>query len=188
MIRQDSHNVTQLLTQARQGDPKAQSALVEVVYPKLKRIAERQMQRERAGHTLQATALVNEAYLELFDANTRDWEGRAHFFAYAATVMRHILVRHARDRNAKKRGGDRLRVSLTELEADGQREEDLIFLDAVLTELMEMDQRKGRLVELRFFGGLSIKEIAEVMGLSTSSVNKDLRAARGWLFHQMKNE
>lgn len=183
-----SHDITEMLGRLDRGETRTAQQLLDLVYPRLKQIAERQMRQERASHTLQATALVNEAYLELFDAHERNWESRAHFFAYAASVMRHILVRHARSRNAKKRGGDQLRVTLEGLAEDGASAVDLISLDAVLTQLAQLNERQARLVELRFFGGLSIKEIASVTHLSTATVNKSLRAARGWLYHQLRDD
>ncbi|MFK7957317.1 MAG: ECF-type sigma factor [Lysobacterales bacterium] len=181
-------NVSQLLSLVQQGEPNATERLTRMVYPRLKQMARRQMHGERSNHTLQATALVNEAYLELFESGQRNFSNRAQFFAYAAAVMRHILVRHARAKSAAKRGGKHVQITLSEAIAAIQSDVDLISLDAVLTDLTDMDPRKGRLVELRFFGGLTIEEIAEVEGLSTSSVNKDLRAARGWIFHQIQGE
>lgn len=179
--------ITQLLDSARKGDARAEAQLVDVVYPRLKQIAKKQMRGERAGHTLEATALVNEAYLELFKSGERSWENRTHFFAYASSVMRHILVHHARGKSTQKRGGDRLRVTLDDFFEENQNEEDLIALDEALVELSSLDKRQAKLVELRFFGGLTVQEIASVMELSTSSVNKQLRAARGWLFHFLKD-
>jgi len=181
-----SNNITQLLRQYQTGDKKAEGQLVDEVYPKLKQIAQRQMNQERKSHTLQATALINEAYLELFQSKHRCWHSRNEFFAYTSSVMRHILVNHARTKNAKKRGGDFLKVTLHDL-PDSTKEDDLLMLDEALTKLSNLDKRKSEIVELRFFGGLTIEEITQVVGLSISAVNKELKAARGWLFHKMKD-
>lgn len=175
--------VTQLLRQARSGDDGARSLVVNLIHGELHDIAHRQMRNER-GLTLQATGLVNEAYLELFGKQAGAWEDRNHFFAYAATVMRHILVREARRRQAKKRGGDQLRVTLEGLPAE-QREEDLLALDAALDVLTELDPRKGRIVEMRYFGGLTIDEVCAVENLSPATIHKDLKAARGWLYAEL---
>lgn len=145
------------------------------------------MHLENSGHTLQATALINEAYLELFKSTQASWDTRNDFFAYAATVMRHILVNHARSKKAQKRGGDLLKITLFDLPDMNQKEEDLISLDNALDKLAEMDKRKSNIVVLRFFGGLSIEEITQIVSLSVSAVNKELRAARGWIYHEMKN-
>lgn len=180
------NDITQLLEQVHIGNKDAEGQLVNVVYPKLKHIARKQMSNERAGHTLQATALINEVYLELFKSADRSWDTRNDFFAYAATTMRHILVNHARKKNTQKRGGDLLQVTLIDLPSKDQKEDDLIALDEALSKLVKIDERKSKIVELRFFGGLTIEEIAQVLELSVSSVNKELKAARGWLFHKMK--
>ena len=140
--------------------------------------------RGERHQTLQATGLVNEAYLELFGPGGGDWEDRNHFFAYSATVMRHILVREARRRQAAKRGGGQLRVTLEGL-AGEQFADDLIALDEALEKLAHIDERKSRLIELRYFGGLNIKELCALEGRSPATVHKDLKAARGWLFHEL---
>jgi RNA polymerase sigma factor (TIGR02999 family) len=181
-----SNNITQLLEQVQLGDQQAEQQLVDVVYPKLKQIASKQMSLENSGHTLQATALINEAYMELFKFAKASWGTRNDFFAYAATVMRHILVNHARSKKAQKRGGDLLKVTLHDLPDMNQKEEDLLSLDNALDKLAEMDERKSKIVVLRFFGGLSIEEITQIVSLSVSAVNKELRAARGWIYHEMK--
>lgn len=175
--------VTQLLRQARAGDDSARSRVVDLIHGELHGIAQRQMRSER-NVTLQATGLVNEAYLEMFGKRDGAWEDRNHFFAYATTVMRHILVREARRRQAKKRGGDQLRVTLEGLPAE-QRAEDLIALDIALNALTQMDSRKGRIVELRYFGGLTIDEICAVENLSPATVHKDLKAGKGWLYAEL---
>ncbi len=175
--------VTLWLHEARGGDAEARERVLDVIHGELRSIAHRQIRDERQL-TLQATGLVNEAWIELFGQPGSHWENRSHFFAYAATVMRHILVREARRRQAKKRGGDQLRVTLEGLPAE-QREEDLIALDDALVALTELDSRKGRIVEMRYFGGLTIDEICAVENLSPATVHKDLKAARGWLYHEL---
>ena len=178
-----SQAVTQWLREARSGDVEARERVLHVIHGELRSIADRQMRDERQL-TLQATGLVNEAWIELFGQSGSHWESRNHFFAYAATVMRHILVREARRRQAKKRGGDQLRVTLEGLPAE-QREEDLIALDDALVALTALDSRKGRIVEMRYFGGLTIEEICTVEELSPATVHKDLKTARGWLYHEL---
>lgn len=175
--------VTQLLGQARSGDEQARERVVDLIHGELRAIADRQMRGERAI-TLQATGLVNEAWIELFGRQGSHWEDRQHFFAYAATVMRHILVREARRRQAGKRGGGQLRVTLEGL-PEAQKEDDLIALDAALDRLAELDPRKGRMVVMRYFGGLSIDELCAVESLAPATVHKDLKAARGWLFREL---
>jgi len=182
-----SKNITQLLERVNNGDGVAEKQLADLIYPELKQIAVRQMSRERQGHTLQATALINEVYLELFRNTQPSWDSRNDFFAYASTVMRHILVNHARRKKAQKRGGDLVQVTLVDVPGEGQKEDDLVALDDALTKLARIDQRKRKIVEMRFFGGLTLDEIAQITGLSLSSVNKELKAARGWLFHKMKD-
>jgi len=169
------------------GNKNAEDQLVEVVYPKLKQIAVMQMNNEPPGHTLQATALINEVYLELFNKTQHSWDTRNDFFSYAATTMRHILVDHARSKKAKKRGGDLLQVPLIDLPEEFQEEVNLIALDEALTKLSKFNSRKSKIVELRFFGGLTIEEISQIVKLSISSVNKELKAAKGWLFLKMKD-
>lgn len=164
------------------GEKDALSHLVPLVYEELHRLAQNYLRRERPDHTLQATALINEAYLRL-NGNTRiEWQNRSHFVGVAAEIMRRILVDHARTRNAEKRGGDLQRVSISVAERsseDGQW--DLELLDDALSRLTKMDERKGRLVELRFFGGLSNPEIAEIIGVSVKTVERDWMMARAWL-------
>lgn len=183
-MNQSPHGITQLLTESRNGDRAARARLTKLVYDELKRIANVQMRRERGANTLQATALVNEAYLELFSGKLPDFNDRTHFFAYAATVMRHILVHSARRRQALKRGGGLLQVTLNDL-PDPQKDHQLLDLDAALDRLAAVDERKARIVELRFFGGLSIEEIGTVADLAPSTVHRELHAARGWLFRTL---
>ncbi len=179
--------ITQLLVAWQSGDRRALDALVPVVYDELRRLAHRSMRRERAGHLLQTTALVNEAYLNLVGARGVNWRDRAHFFAICAKLMREILVHHARARDARKRGGGFRQVSLDEsalyAPAPGA---DLLDLDDALTALASLDERKGRVVEMRFFGGLTLDEIGEVLQVSTDTVARDWDFARTWLYHRMR--
>jgi RNA polymerase sigma factor (TIGR02999 family) len=174
--------VTQLLAAWRQGDALARDRLVQAIYPQLRAIADRQLARERSGHTLQPTALVNEVYLRLSGVERIDWQDRAHFACVAARLMREILVDHARRRNAAKRdGGERL--SLTQVDLAGDSSElDLACLDSALTQLEALDADKGRIVELRYFGGLTIEETSQALAMSPATVKRHWQAARTWLF------
>lgn len=168
------------------GDREALEKLTPRVYRTLRRIAGRYMRDEREGHTLQATALVHEAYLELVDITNVDWQHRAHFFAISAQIMRNILLDRARRRLAVKRGGDAERVNLDELPDIGMgRARELIVLDDALNALEKMDARKARVVEMRFFGGLSVDETAEVLAVSPETVMRDWKFARSWLQAQI---
>ncbi len=175
--------VTQLLIDLSKGDERAIDELLPLVYDELRRLAASQMRRERAGHTLQPTALVNETYLKLIDQRSVDWKNRAHFFGLASKIMRRILVNHARDRRAEKRGGDAQRVSLS-VAADSFEKQDLdiLALNEALEKLVEFDSRKSRVVELKFFGGLTTDEIAEVLQISDATVEREWSFARAWLF------
>ena len=176
------HEVTQLLAAWGGGDQAALDQLVPLVHDELRRIARGYMRRERAGHTLQTTALVNEAYLRLVDQRSVRWQNRAHFFAIAAQLMRRILVDYARQHATRKRGGGAIQVTLAEAESlPTAREPDLIALDEALLSLAEMDPRKSRVVELRFFGGLSIEETAEVLKVSPTTVEREWVTAKAWL-------
>ncbi len=178
--------ITQLLFNWSQGDKAALDQLVPLVYPELRRLAKRHMAREDPAHTLQTSALINEAYLKLVDQKSVQWQSRAHFFAVAAQVMRHILVDHARTRNYAKRGGGALKLPLDEAAAlTEQRAAELIALDDALRDLSALDGRKSQIIELRFFGGLSLEETAEVMKISPSTVQREWRAAKAWLHHAM---
>jgi RNA polymerase sigma factor (TIGR02999 family) len=150
----------------------------------LRRLAHNYMRRERAGHTLQTSALINEAYLRLFDGEVT-WKSRSHFFGIAARLMRQILVDHARALHNLKRGGDQLRVSLSEAAGMGERAAELIALDEALENLAALDEQQSRVVELRYFSGLTIEETAEVLSISTATVEREWRSARAWLRHQM---
>ena len=180
----DPGGITHLLLAWREGDRGAFDRLVPVVYAELRRLAHRYMQGERAGHLLQTTALVHEAYFRLVGLD-RDWEGRRHFFAVAAQVMRQVLVDFARRREAGKRGGGAVVVPLEEASLSLERAEELIRLDDALQALAQLDARKARIVELRFFGGLTIEETAEVLGLSHATVERDLKLAKAWLQREM---
>jgi RNA polymerase sigma-70 factor (ECF subfamily) len=186
MTRPSSDEVTQLLVAWSRGDASALDQLTPLVYHELRRLAHRYLSRERPGHTLQTTALVHEAYLRLVDQKEVPWQNRAHFFAVGAQVMRHILIDHARKHHYAKRGGHGQRVLLDEaaVMAPG-RAADLVALDEALTELKELDSRKSRVVELRYFGGLSIEETAQVLQVSPMTVRRDWRSAKAWLYQAM---
>ena len=184
-----AENLTGLLIEWRHGDKTALEKLTPLVYDELRRMAHRYMQRERNGHTLETTALVNEAYLRLAGQQKIDWQSRAHFFAVTARVMRHVLIDHARRRHYAKRAGEARQVSLGESDAmTEQRAEELVALDEALEELVKLDPRKSQVVELRYFGGLSLEETAEVLDVSVMTVRRDWRAAKAWLFRRMKND
>lgn len=183
------YNVTHLLMEWRQGSQEALDALIPLVYDELHRIASRQMAREREGHTLQATALVNEAWIQLARAGDLNLKDRAHFLALAARMMRQILVQHARSQNSDKRGGGVPRLELNEAldsaASQGPGDCDLFALDQAMTKLAAEDDRKSRIVELKYFGGLTDDEIAEVIGVATITVRRDLRVAHAFLHWQM---
>jgi RNA polymerase sigma factor (TIGR02999 family) len=182
-------DVTALLRAWRDGDPAAVDELLAVVYRDLHRQAERYMRAQPPGHTLQATGLVHEAYLRLVHHDQVDWNSRGHFFAVAAKAMRSILVDHARARGAAKRGGGADQLTLEDLEVvGGGGEVGVLDLDEALNRLAELDPRKGSLVELRYFGGLSIEETAEVLGLSPATVKREWRTARAWLRRELAPE
>jgi RNA polymerase sigma factor (TIGR02999 family) len=178
--------ITRLLVAWGDGDQSALEELAPLVQEELHRLAHHYMGRERPGHTLQTSALVNEAYIRLIDWKNVRWQNRAHFFAVAAQIMRRTLVDFARDRQYLKRGGGALRVSLGEAAAYTEcRSSDLVALDEALTALAEVDPRKGQVVEMRFFGGLSIKEVAEVLKVSEETVMRDWRLAKVWLLREL---
>jgi RNA polymerase sigma-70 factor, ECF subfamily len=179
---------TQLLRAWADGDSGALEQLTPRVYRTLRRIAGYQMQNERSGNSMQATALVHEAYLQLIDVNNVSWQHRAHFFAVSAQIMRHILLDRARRRIAAKRGGTAERVNLDELpDLSGNRARELIALEDALNALAKNDPRKARVVELRFFGGLSVDETAEVLSVSPETVMRDWKFARSWLHAQLSS-
>jgi len=177
--------ITQLLLKWRNGDSSALNKLMPVVYEELRRMAKRYMAAERPGHTLQTTALINEAYIRLIDHRDMSWQNRAHFFAVAAQAMRRVLVDHARTRKAAKRGGGAPKASLEEAATIPERPEELIALDRALSDLSVIDPRKSKVVELIFFGGLSVKETAAVLGVSPVTVMREWRAAKAWLLRAM---
>jgi RNA polymerase sigma-70 factor (ECF subfamily) len=184
-----AEDLTGLLIEWREGDESALEKLTPLVYDELRRIAHRYMQRERNGHTLQTTALVNEAYLRLAGQQKIQWQSRAHFFAVSAQVMRHILIDHARRRHYAKRGGEASQVQLEDTAAMSQQlAAELVALDEALDELAKLDPRKARVVELRYFGGLSLEETAEVLEISVMTVRRDWRAAKAWLFKAVNSE
>jgi len=181
-----SATVTQLLHQLSGGNREAVDALTPLVYQELKRNAGGQLRSERSGHTLQATALVHEAYLKLVDQRETSWQNRAHFFAVAAQAMRRILLDYAKGRRREKRGGGAAQVTLDEaLVMGGDRSSDLIEIDEVLTRLEKLDARQAKVVELRFFGGLSVEETAEAMGISEPTVKREWAMARAWLHREL---
>ena len=178
--------MTGLLLAWRQGDDEALERLIPTVESELRRLARRYLARERPGHTLQATALVNEAYLRLVDVRRVDWQNRAHFLAMAARVMRRILVDAARAKGYQKRGGKAVRVTFDEgLPVAAPEEHDIVAIHEALEALARVDARKSRVVELRFFGGLSIEETASVLNVSSDTVKRDWRLARAWLLREM---
>jgi RNA polymerase sigma factor (TIGR02999 family) len=181
------HEVTKLLIRLTEGDHAVLDALLPAVYDELRRLAANYLRRERASHTLQPTALVHEAYIRLVDQTRVEWQNRAHFFGVAAQMMRRILVDHARSQAAEKRGGDAQKLSLDEnIDVSAMRPSELVALDEALERLAELDPQKSRLVELRFFGGLSVEETAEVLGVSAPTVKRQWRMAKAWLYGQVK--
>ena len=183
-------DVTQLLLAWRQGEPLALEELIPVVHKELRRLAHRYMSGEREGHTLQTTALVNEAYLRLVDSSQVQWQNRAHFFAMAAQLMRRVLVDFARTRNYQKRGGEVLKVEFDEawVGSSGQGGALVVALDDALQELAKFDARKSEVVEMRFFGGLSATETAEVLKVSEDTVLRDWKLAKTWLLRELKKD
>ena len=178
----EKYDVTQLLERTQNGDRDSLDRLLPVIYDELRRVAANQLQKERADHTLQATALVHEAYLRLLEQREVNWQNRAHFFSIAAEMMRRILVNYAVQRNAQKRGDGAARLSLEEaISFSDENDFDLVSLDDALKQLAEYDADAARIVELRFFGGLTIEETAEVLGISDSTVKREWRTAKAWL-------
>ena len=180
------HEITQLLRAWSSGDEAALQRLTPLVYEELHRIARRYMRREGQGHILQTTALVNEAYLRLVDWKNVEWQNRAHFFAVSAQIMRRILVDFARNRHYLKRGGGALQVSLAEaVSVSSEQGRDLVALDEALNSLATVDQRKSQVVEMRFFGGLTVAETAEVLKVSAETVMRDWKFAKHWLMREL---
>lgn len=180
-------DVTALLAGVTKGDQQAASELIPLVYNELRRLASRYMRRERMDHTLQATALVHEVYLKLVQDPSADWQNRAHFFGIAAQVMRHILVDHARGHGREKRGAGQQAVSLEEaLVFSPEKSVELLELDESLRRLTKLDPRQGRIVELRFFGGLTVEETAHLLGISPKTVNREWSMAKAWLHGDLR--
>ena len=187
MRESPSQGVTRLLLAWRQGKQDALDQLIPIVYEELRQQAHRYLQREQRGHSLQTTALINETYLRLLDCNKIGWKNRAHFFAITAQMMRHILVDYARSRRSQKRGGGLEKTTLDEnLTISIARNSDLVALDDALNALALIDERRSRVVELRFFGGLSIEETAEALGVCPDTVVRDWRLAKVWLAREVK--
>ena len=177
-----SQNITHLLREWSDGDQDALNRLTPLVYEELRQQAARYLRRERAGHTLQTTALINEAYLRLIDAKDVRWQSRAHFFAIAANLMRRVLVDHARRRDAEKRGGDHVRLTLDDaLAVTASTDIDVLAIDDALNKLAHIDSQQALVVELRFFSGLSVEETATALGISAATVKRDWSVARAWL-------
>lgn len=189
MLRPPPMEITQLLLAWGRGEQAALDQLTPLVYDELRRLAHRYMGRERPGHTLQTSALVNEVYLRLVDSSHVRWQNRAHFFAVSAQLMRRILVDFARSRHNLKRGGDARQVSLDEaLLVSHESSTDLVALDDALKALASLDARQSQVVELRFFGGLSVEETAEVLHVSEGTVRRDWSLARAWLHRELNNK
>lgn len=188
MVDQNSKDVTQLLDAWSDGDGEASDELMPLVYEELHRMAKRYMHSQPSGQTLQTTALIHEAYLKLAEGREKRFANREHFFAVAARAMRHILVDHARARHAGKRGGDAHKISLDDaIIVTGERLDEVIALDDALLQLEKEDPRKSRVVELRYFGGLSIEETAGVLQISPETVQRDWKFARSWLLRELSN-
>jgi RNA polymerase sigma-70 factor (ECF subfamily) len=189
MTQAPTHEVTQLLRDWSDGNKAALDKLVPLVQAELRRRAHNYMRHERPGHTLQTSALVNEAYLQMVDQKGIRWQDRAHFFATAAQVMRHVLVDYARRNARAKRGGDAQQTSLDEVAlVTRERGAELVALDEALSELAALDPRKSEIVELRYFGGLTIEETAAVLKVSAMTVRREWRSAKAWLYKTMKDE
>jgi RNA polymerase sigma factor (TIGR02999 family) len=186
MTQPATHEVTQLLIDWSNGDTTALDKLVPLIHEELRRLAHHYMSRERPGHTLQTTALVGEAYLRLVNRKEVHWKNRAHFFAIAATLMRNILVDHARSHAYAKRGGGACKIELDEaMIVSQERAADVVALDEALKELATFDEPQSRIVELRFFGGLTVEETAEAMGISPTTIKREWRTARAWLYDRL---
>lgn len=185
-MSRSTHQITQLLHQWREGDGAALEELMPLIYGELHRLAHRYMKRERMGQTLQTTALINEAYLRLAGSDSAEWKDRVHFFSVAARIMRHLLVDRARSRNFAKHGGGAQQVTLDDAAAISvQQSTELLALDEALRKLATFDERKSRLVELRYFGGLSVEETAEALGVSEITVKREWLKTKAWLYREM---
>ena len=187
MSEKPSDNITHLLIEVSNGDRAAVDLLLPVIYDELRKLAANYLRRERVDHTLQPTALVHEAYMRLIDQSRVNWQNRAHFFGVAAQIMRRLLVDHARKHNAEKRGQDFQKLSLDEnIDRAVERSAELIALDDALKTLATIDAQKARMVELRYFGGLSIEETADVMGVTPTTIKRHWRFAKAWLHGEMQ--
>ena len=183
-------DVTQILQRISDGDSRAADELLPLVYDELRRLAAAYFSRERSDHTLQPTALVHEAYLRLIDQTRVEWQNRTHFFGVAANMMRRILVDHARSKAAEKHGGDRTRIEIEKAVsfATDEKPIDLIAVDESLDLLAKLDEVQGRIVELRFFGGLTIEETAEVLNISPATVKREWAMAKAWLYDRLSSK
>ena len=185
-VTQGAENITDLLVGYGRGDKEALDKLMPIVYEELRRQAARYLRREQAGHTLQTTALIHEAYVRLVDQRHVQWQNRAHFFGIAAQMMRRILVDHARTKKRAKRGGSDIKVSLADATVPvKERDLDVVALDEALSRLAQIDEPQSRVVELRFFSGLTVEETAEVMGISPATVKRDWSMAKAWLHREL---
>jgi len=183
-----SPEITQLLVAWGKGDETALDQLIPAVYGELRRIAGNFMKRQNPGNTLQASALVNEAFMRLVDSNKVNWQSRTHFFAVSAQLMRRVLVDAARRRNSQKRGGDRMRITLDDrVDVSNEDDTDLVALDEALTRLADLNPRHSRIVELRYFGGLTEEQVAETLNVSARTVRRDWSVARAWLFRELQS-
>lgn len=188
-MKVSSENVTELLQGWRDGDKEALDKLMPLVYEELRRQAARYLRQERPGHTLQTTALIHEAYLRLIDQRKTKWENRAHFYGIAAQMMRRILVDHARTRGRLKRGGSSIRVSMSQAVALAEGPNlDIVAIEEALKRLEELDPHQSRIVELRFFSGLTVEETAEILGISAATVKREWRVAKAWLYREISGE
>ena len=189
MPETDSHEITRLLADWSRGDERALEQLMPLVYDELRRMAHGYMRRQPSNHTFQTTELIHEAYLKLAKGGGQDFQNRAHFFGVAAKAMRHILVDYARSKQSEKRGGGRERIELSDDTAVSfDRADQLVALDEALKTLESLDERKCRVVELRFFGGLSIEEVGDALGVSTSTVKREWTVAKTWIRRQVLSE
>ena len=185
-MEQDPAQITRLLLAWRNGEPHALEDLMPLVHRELKRIARNFMRRQRPGNTLQTTALVNEAFVRLVDSDKVNWQDRSHFFAISAQLMRRVLVDAARRRNSEKRGGDRVRVTLADDVKAVEDQADVVAIDEALTRLAALNARQARIVELRYFAGLTEEEIAEALEISARTVRRDWNLARAWLYRELQ--
>jgi RNA polymerase sigma-70 factor (ECF subfamily) len=183
-----AQDVTRLLLDWRKGNKRALDQLMPLVSNELRRLAKRYMSRENPGHTWQTTALVNEAYLRLIDQENIQWQNRAHFFAISAQIMRRLLVDHARSRRDARHGGGAHHIMLDEaMVSSPARHDDLVALDEALGRLAALDARKSKIVELRYFGGVSVEELAEVLGVSENTIKREWLKAKAWLYRELSN-